>query len=107
MTALRLALRRVVLVAGATVILLGLWWAFLIVGRISPFIGKTPLDVWGYLFTGPEAQVNRDEVMGNILITLNDTVLGYGVGLLGAVVIAVVFVVLAALGVGAVRKAID
>lgn len=85
--------RRLALVVGATVVLLGLWWAFLVVGRISPFIGKTPLDIGAYLFTSPEAQANRDKVIGNILITLNDTVVGYGVGLLGAVVIAVVFVI--------------
>lgn len=94
MSFLRNALRRIALVIGATVVVLGLWWAFLVVARISPFIGKTPLDVGEFLFTGPEAEANRTRVVDNIAITLGDTVLGYGVGLLGAAIIAVVFVLL-------------
>ncbi|MDF1478253.1 ABC transporter permease subunit [Leifsonia sp. H3M29-4] len=88
------ALRRIGLVIAATAVVLGLWWAFLIVARISPFIGKSPLDVWNYLVTAPEAQANRTEILDNVAITLNDTVIGYSVGLAGALLIAIVFVLL-------------
>ncbi len=69
---LRNALRRILLVVGATVVVLGLWWVFLVAAGISPFIGKTPVDVVTYLFTGPEAVANRTLITENILITLGD-----------------------------------
>ena len=77
MTALSGALRRVGLVAGATLVLAALWWAFLVAARISPFIGKSPLDVWTLLVTGPDAASMRELIGGNLLVTLGDTVVGY------------------------------
>lgn len=91
---LRIAGRRVALVIVALVTIAALWWLALLVLHISPFIGKTPLDIWAYLVTSPEADANRAEILANTAITLGDAALGYAAGLAGALVIALVFVLL-------------
>lgn len=94
MNVLRDAGRRIALLIGATLVVFAIWWVFLVVAGINSFIGKTPIDVGEFLFSGPDAAVNRALIFDNIAITLGDTIIGYIVGLAGATAIAIVFVLL-------------
>ena len=92
MAALKVAGRAAAgLVVSLAVVLL-LWVALLKVFNISPFVGKGPLDVFNFLFSVPAAQNNRQVILQNLGQTMVDTFLGFAAGLVGAVVIAGVFV---------------
>jgi ABC-type nitrate/sulfonate/bicarbonate transport system permease component len=78
------------LVSLAVVLLL--WVALLKVFNISPFVGKGPLDVVNFLFAVPAAETNRQAVLQNLGQTMVDAFLGFTAGMVGAVVIAGVFV---------------
>ncbi|WP_018331034.1 ABC transporter permease [Actinomycetospora chiangmaiensis] len=90
--ALRLLGRRLLPVGASIVAVLVLWTAFLQVFGIRRVIGKTPLDVWGWLVTAPQAVANRGVVFGNLGITLRDAGIGYVAGLVAALAVAMVFV---------------
>ena len=68
-----------------------LWTLALAVLDISPYVAKTPLDVWAYLVTDDEAATNRAEVMSGLGITLLDAFIGFVAGLVVALVTASVF----------------
>lgn len=89
---LRLAGRRLLPVGVSIVAVLVLWTAFLQVFGIRRVIGKTPLDVWTWLVTAPQAGANRAVVFGNLAVTLRDAGTGYVAGLVAALVVATVFV---------------
>lgn len=69
-----------------------LWMGLLQLFRISPFVGKGPLDVFSYLFTAPAAESNRTSILLNLGQTLIDASIGFAAGIGGAVVIAALFV---------------
>ena len=79
------------LVVSLAVVLL-LWVALLKAFNISPFVGKGPLDVVNFLFAVPAAETNRRAVLQNLGQTMVDAFLGFTAGMVGAVVIAGVFV---------------
>lgn len=72
-------------------VVLGAWVLFLKVFNVQPFIGKGPTDVWRYLFSSPEAAVNRHAILNETGITLRDAFLGLTFGTLAAVACAVAF----------------
>lgn len=82
---------------GVSSVIVLLWWAFLELADISPFVGKTPLVVWQYLVTDEEAAVNRAAVFDGLAITVHDAVIGYVFGLGGAALVAIAFALLPAL----------
>ncbi|CAN5335948.1 hypothetical protein BH09ACT6_BH09ACT6_08150 [soil metagenome] len=86
----RLIFNKVALVILAALIATLIWVVFLPVFHVSPLVGKSPADVWSYLFTGKKAAQNFSEVMGYLAITVRDFLIGYGVGL-GLAFIAAVF----------------
>ncbi|MGV9712669.1 ABC transporter permease [Gordonia sp. NPDC003424] len=74
-------------------LILVVWWLFLLAfPDIGPIIGKTPADVFAYLFTAPDAAANRAEILGNLRITLVDAAIGFVTGMVAAIVVAAVFV---------------
>ncbi|MFT4042871.1 MAG: ABC transporter permease subunit [Gordonia sp. (in: high G+C Gram-positive bacteria)] len=83
--------RRTLTFLGIGALLVVGWWAALRAFDISSFIGKTPADVWAYLVSGPGAADHRHTVFDGVGHTLHDAIIGYGAGLIGALVIAVVF----------------
>ncbi|MEA9985160.1 ABC transporter permease [Subtercola sp. RTI3] len=87
----RLVVNRVALVLLAAVIATIIWILFLQVFHISPLIGKSPSDVWSYLFSAKKADANRIEISGYLLATIRDFAVGYLVGLAVAFVAAVFF----------------
>ncbi|MFT4125768.1 MAG: ABC transporter permease subunit [Gordonia sp. (in: high G+C Gram-positive bacteria)] len=79
---------------GSFLLILVIWWLFLVAfPDIGPIIGRTPTDVFAYLFTDAGAAEARDEIFGNLRITLQDSAVGFVSGMLAAVVVAAVFVV--------------
>lgn len=74
-------------------VVLALWVAFIAVFHIDPLIAKSPLAVWRYLVTNPDAAAHRASVLSGLGRTLGDAGLGFVAGLVAAVTLAVVFVV--------------
>jgi ABC-type nitrate/sulfonate/bicarbonate transport system permease component len=68
-----------------------LWVGALRVFGINAYIGKGPLDVWNFLVTVPAAAENREQLFGQLWVTLGHAGVGFGAGLLAALVIAIVF----------------
>lgn len=73
------------------VTVLVLWVGVLWIFRISPLIAKGPADVWNFLFTVPAAEANRALIMGNLVVTLGDALIGFVAGLVVAIVGAALF----------------
>jgi ABC-type nitrate/sulfonate/bicarbonate transport system permease component len=82
------------------VVTLVLWEGFIRFFHIPPHVAKSPVDVWRYLFTthGSKAHAlrsaagNRKVLFHNLKTTLRDAALGYLAGIVGALVVACVFV---------------
>ena len=85
-------LNRLVSLLAPIIVVFVFWYAFLWVFQIKPFFAKTPTDVWAELFTNADAAETRSKVFGALGTTLWTTSLGYVVGLVGALVTAVVFI---------------
>jgi len=87
----------------ALVVLALLWIALLRLLDVSTFVGKTPFDVWSYLFaeappravraSSITADAARSQLLGAWLVTLADAAIGFATGLLVASVVAALFVV--------------
>lgn len=76
-------------VLGSAVLLLALWWVGLGAAGINDAIARTPLDVAHYLFSGSGAADARSAVGHNLWTTLKDTFGGFLIGIILAVVCAV------------------
>jgi sulfonate transport system permease protein len=94
---LRAVVRLVLPLVVSAAVVLVLWVAFLAVFDISPMVGKPPTAVWAYLVTDDDAPANRAAVLGGLLVTLRDAGIGFTAGLVGAVAVAVVFVLVRSL----------
>ena len=86
----------------ALVVLLLIWALLLRVFDVSSFVGKTPLDVWNYLFSSEppkgvrpaslSAQAARSEAFDALWTTLVDAGIGFVAGMTTATVVAILFV---------------
>ncbi|APE38125.1 hypothetical protein BOX37_08050 [Nocardia mangyaensis] len=83
--------RTIVTFAGTAVAIVAVWTLFLRLVDVSPFVAKTPADVWNYLFTEAEAAANRSAITANLVRTLIDASYGFVLGLSLAAVISLVF----------------
>lgn len=87
-------------VAVSFLLILVLWEGFIKLYNAPPSIAKSPLDVWRYLTTQHadkvhayrSAAANRAILLHNLRTTLRDAALGYVAGIVGALAIAIVFV---------------
>lgn len=100
------ALRRLgtvaVTIVVASVVLVVPWMALLALFDVSTFVGKSPLDVWQYLFTEQPprgvrpasltAEQARAASFGALWTTLGNAAIGFVSGMVIATVIAVLFV---------------
>ncbi|MCS5495687.1 ABC transporter permease subunit [Cnuibacter physcomitrellae] len=77
---------------GSIVVILLAWWAYLIVFDMSPFVGKSPVDVFQYLFVSEEAAANRAVLVEALGVTLVHAGTGYIAGLVVGIAMAVAFV---------------
>lgn len=86
----------------ALVVLTIIWALLLRIFDVSSFVGKTPLDVWSYLFAAdPPTGVRpssltaaeaRSEALSALWTTLIDAAIGFVAGMVTATIIAVLFV---------------
>lgn len=90
--ALRRTARRSVGNAAITfLVLVVIWQVVVSFTGISPYIAKGPLDVWAFLVTDEDAAENRAQMFPLVGQTLVDSSLGFAVGMLIAIILAVVF----------------
>lgn len=89
---LRAAGKAVLTTALSFVALLAVWWLFLKLVGVSSFVGKSPRDVYRYLFTQPGASTNRSDLLRLFGVTMRDAGLGFVVGMTVSVLVAVSFV---------------
>ena len=73
------------------VIVIVVWVGLITLFDVTPYIGKTPLDVWEYLFVDPDAAESRAAVFTALGQTLFDASIGFIAGLALATLIAVLF----------------
>lgn len=77
----------------ALVLLFALWSLFLFAfPQVGPRVGKSPTDVWQYLFWGPASAEARAGLLDNLQITLRDAAIGFIVGMGAALLVAALFV---------------
>lgn len=82
----------------AMALLFTLWYLFLVAfPQVGPRVGKSPVDVWNYLFTAPTSHVARANLLDNLQITMRDAAIGFAAGIGAAVVVAALFVLFASL----------
>jgi len=82
------------------VVTIALWEAFLHVYKVPKIIGRSPLDVYHYMFTAKASTLhklrsaagNRHVLFHNLKTTIRDAAIGYAAGLAGAMVVACAFV---------------
>ncbi|QIS16157.1 ABC transporter permease [Nocardia arthritidis] len=79
------------------VLMLIIWIVFLkAFPQVGPRVGKTPADIWRYLVSSDSAPTVRQAILDDLQITLRDAAIGFGVGMLAALVVAALFVSVAA-----------
>jgi ABC-type nitrate/sulfonate/bicarbonate transport system permease component len=86
----QLALSGVKIVVSLAAVLL-FWYLAVILSGVDSYIAKTPLDVFGYLVSAPDAAAHRELIANGILKTLGDALTGYLAGTAAALVAAVLF----------------
>lgn len=88
---LRAVGRSLATAAATLLIVVLLWQAVVSFSGISPYVAKGPLDVWAHLATDEDAAEHREALAPLVVQTLQDAVLGFGVGLAVAIVLALLF----------------
>ncbi|GIF69239.1 hypothetical protein Ais01nite_72740 [Asanoa ishikariensis] len=68
------------------------WYALLRLFDLNGYFAKTPADVFAYVVSDPEAGAHRDELFAALKVTLVDAAVGYLVGTVVAVLMAIVVV---------------
>lgn len=78
-------------------VLVLLWDVALRVFDVSPFVGKSPLDVAAFFFTADDAAANRAQILAETATTLGHAAIGFTAGLGVAIIVAMLFVLIPAL----------
>ena len=77
------------LAAGSILLPFVIWWAVLHLLAVPPMLGKTPLDVAAYVFTGPQAAAVQARLLAALAETLPIATLGLALGMAFAFALAV------------------
>ncbi|MFE9693121.1 ABC transporter permease [Micromonospora sp. NPDC005806] len=72
------------------------WYALLRLFDLNGYFAKTPVDVFQYVAADPDAAAHRHELWAALRVTLLDAAIGYLVGTVVAVVMAIVVVTIRA-----------
>lgn len=89
---LRAVLRQVATTVLVLVVVVLLWIAALRVWDVSPYVGKSPGEVWTSLFGEDDSAQLRTEIWALLQQTLTDAAVGFAAGMLTAIVLAAVVV---------------
>ncbi|MDQ1597635.1 MAG: hypothetical protein QOI70_1059 [Microbacteriaceae bacterium] len=73
------------------VAVLVLWFVLVKVSGLDPYLAKTPDQVWAFFTTDSGAAGHRELIASGLLKTLGDASIGYAVGTVVALVVAVLF----------------
>ena len=87
----RSAARSALTLSGTVVAIVVVWTLFLRTVNVSPFVAKSPLDVWTYLVTARDAAANRSVIWSLLARTLTDASLGFALGLALAAAVSLLF----------------
>lgn len=74
---------------GSLLLIVVAWWGMIALFRLDPYFAKGPVDVWNFLFASPHSAQNRATIGEGLRITLVDAGLGYLIGTVVAVVLAI------------------
>lgn len=80
---------RVALAAGSVALPFLVWWAFLRLLAVPPMLGKSPLDVFAYVLSGPQSATVQAKLLAALGQTLPITVAGLALGMAFAFALAV------------------
>lgn len=72
-------------------IVFAIWMALVLFGNVSPYILKTPLDVWEFLVSDPDAGENRQLIADLLAVTMRHAATGFIAGLIAAIIGAILF----------------
>ena len=72
-------------------IVFAIWMALVLFADVSSYILKSPFDVWEFLVLDPEAADNRQVIADLLGVTMRHAVTGFLVGLVVAIVGAILF----------------
>ncbi len=86
--------RGILATAGTIIVLVLLWDLALRVFKVSPFVGKGPLDVAAFFLSSPDAAENRSTILAETMTTLGHAAIGFTAGLGVAIVVAMLFVLI-------------
>jgi ABC-type nitrate/sulfonate/bicarbonate transport system permease component len=87
----RAVLRSVLVGLSTFAIVLAIWVGVVNFGDVSPYVAKGPLDVLDYLFLDEDAAAHQAELLENLAVTLQHASVGFIVGLIVAIVGAIIF----------------
>ncbi|WKN49526.1 ABC transporter permease [Nocardioides sp. Arc9.136] len=89
---LRSVARQVATMAFVLVVVVLLWIAALKIWDVSPYVGKTPSEVWTSLFGEDDSAELRSEIWTLLAQTLTDAGIGFAAGMLTAILLAAAIV---------------
>lgn len=67
------------------------WWLFLVAFNVSPFVGKTPPEVFHHLFQSAHSADIRRQILDSLRITLLHAGIGYFAGMALGISIGILF----------------
>ncbi|MER5837092.1 ABC transporter permease [Rhodococcus qingshengii] len=83
--------RTLATLVGAVIAILTAWTLFIRLVDVSPFVAKSPTDVWNYLITDTDAAEHRAVITSNLARTLTDASYGFVLGLFLAAGVSLLF----------------
>ncbi len=89
---LRAVLRQITTTLLVLAVVVLLWISALRIWDVSPFVGKTPSEVWTTLFGEDDSAELRAEIWALLQQTLTDAAIGFTAGMLTGIVLAAVVV---------------
>jgi len=72
-------------------IVFAIWMALVLFSGVSPYVLKTPLDVWEFLVSDADSGENRQLIADLLAVTMRHAVTGFVAGLVVAIIGAILF----------------
>jgi ABC-type nitrate/sulfonate/bicarbonate transport system permease component len=85
---LQASLTRVALGLVSLAVVLGAWLALVTLLGLDPYFAKTPVDVWNFVVSGPQAAEHRAALASPLAVTIGHALIGLAAGFAAGVVFA-------------------